>query len=80
MLRKVQQRGTGVDQQADRGGGRRDQVQERREYRQRQPGAALAVVGPLPEQVGRLVAYSQMITRMTAIAIGPPGFTTSLAV
>jgi hypothetical protein len=69
---EVQHRGTGVDQQAYGGDGRRDQdgeqVDEPREYRQRQPGAALAVIEPLPQQVRPALAYHQIITRMTAIA------------
>src|SRR4029453_5685040 len=52
---EVQHRGAGVDQQAQGGGGRRDQngeqVDEPWEHRQGQPGVAVTVIQPLPQQV-----------------------------
>jgi hypothetical protein len=69
---EVQQRQAGVHRQAHARGDRRDQdgeqLEEPWEHGQGKSGTALPIIQPLPQQVGRLVAYSQMTTRMTAIA------------
>jgi hypothetical protein len=69
---EVQQRPGGVDGQArarsESGEEYRQAVEEARQNADGQPRSTLDLTERSPQQGGRLVAYSQIATRMTAIA------------